>query len=71
MTENDWLDGLEQFLVFVCIAAKWIAPKGNLSDHELSQLLLIYITNGADTTELLEIFDDEASLSLILWLYIL
>ena len=58
-------------VVFSLIVAKWIAPKGKLTDNQLSQLLLIYIASGADIIELLEIFTDEKVSDFIFLVFVL
>ena len=45
-------------IIFCLVVAKWIAPKRELTVSQFSELLLIYISSGADIVELLEIFED-------------
>ncbi|XP_076807100.1 uncharacterized protein LOC143450435 [Clavelina lepadiformis] len=58
-SDEGWTLALEQILIFVLVFAKWIAPKGELSRNELSQLLLVNIAAGADIIELLEVFGED------------
>ena len=45
-------------LIFVLVFSKWIAPKGEMTNQEMSQLLLVTIAAGADILELLETFGE-------------
>uniref|UniRef100_H2YWB8 Transmembrane protein 26 n=1 Tax=Ciona savignyi TaxID=51511 RepID=H2YWB8_CIOSA len=58
LDDSGWTLALEQILIFVLVLGKWIAPKGEVSRNELSQLLLVYIAAGADIIELLEVFNE-------------
>ncbi|XP_002126839.2 transmembrane protein 26 [Ciona intestinalis] len=58
LDDEGWTLALEQILIFVLVIGKWIAPKGELSRNELSQLLLVNIAAGADIIELLEVFGE-------------
>ena len=57
-TNANWALALEQMLIFVLVFSKWIAPKGEMTNQEMSQLLLVTIAAGADILELLETFGE-------------
>lgn len=56
---NDlWVQVLEQLLLVILIFGRWLLPKGDLSRDQLSQLLLVYIGMAADIVEFFEAFKE-------------
>ena len=51
ITENAWILGLHQTLLFVLVIGRWLLPKGDITRNQLSQLLLVFIGVGADILE--------------------
>jgi len=60
ITENAWILGLHQTLLFVLVIGRWLLPKGDITRNQLSQLLLVFIGVGADILEFAtETLDDD------------
>ncbi|XP_066283167.1 transmembrane protein 26-like [Branchiostoma lanceolatum] len=55
----DWVKALEQVLFLVLILGRWVMPRSSLSRDQLSELLLVYVTAGADILELFGLLDEE------------
>ncbi|KAM8927647.1 transmembrane protein 26-like [Pelodytes ibericus] len=54
-TPCEWLDIMEQLMILVLILGRWIMPKGSMNRDQLTQLLLLYISLGADILDLLQL----------------
>nr|XP_039250964.1 uncharacterized protein LOC120328518 [Styela clava] len=59
LSDEGWTLALEQILIFALVFGKWIAPKGELTRDQFSQLLLVNLGAGADIIELLETFNED------------
>ncbi|KAJ8319385.1 hypothetical protein KUTeg_004476, partial [Tegillarca granosa] len=55
---DTWLSLLEQSLVFLLIIGRWLLPRGELTRHQLSQLLFVYIGAGSDILEFFIVFEE-------------
>ncbi|XP_051787226.1 transmembrane protein 26-like [Erpetoichthys calabaricus] len=53
-----WTTGLEQSMLFILVLGRWLMPAGELSEDQLSQLLMMDIGMGADILELFEPFKE-------------
>ncbi|XP_076459154.1 transmembrane protein 26-like [Babylonia areolata] len=53
-----WVSVMEQTLLFVIIVARWLLPRGDISRHELSQLLFVFVGIASDNVSLFELFDE-------------
>ncbi|XP_071963184.1 transmembrane protein 26-like [Antedon mediterranea] len=48
---ENWSLILQQLLIIVLIVGHWILPRGEMTNNEHSQLLLVYVGSGADLLE--------------------
>lgn len=44
-------------MFIVLVLGRWLMPKGDLSRDQLSQLLMVYVSLGADIMDILDIFE--------------
>ena len=49
---------MEQTLLFLLVMCRWLLPRGDISRHELSQLLFVFMGIASDNMELFELFDE-------------
>ena len=49
---------MEQTLLFLLVLCRWLLPRGDISRHELSQLLFVFMGIASDNMELFELFDE-------------
>ncbi|XP_035686116.1 transmembrane protein 26-like [Branchiostoma floridae] len=55
---EDWVKALEQVVFLSLILGRWVMPRSALSRDQLSELLLVYVTAGADILELFSLLDE-------------
>ncbi|KAL8625302.1 hypothetical protein ACOMHN_030060 [Nucella lapillus] len=53
-----WVSVMEQTLLFLLVLGRWLLPRGDISRHELSQLLFVFMGIASDNMELFELFDE-------------
>lgn len=53
-----WVSVVEQTLLFLLVLCRWLLPRGDISRHELSQLLFVFMGIASDNMELFELFDE-------------
>ncbi|KAK7112503.1 transmembrane protein 26-like [Littorina saxatilis] len=53
-----WVSVMEQTLLFLLVLCRWLLPRGDISRHELSQLLFVFMGIASDNMELFELFDE-------------
>ncbi|XP_019623340.1 PREDICTED: transmembrane protein 26-like isoform X2 [Branchiostoma belcheri] len=56
---EDWVRALEQVIFLTLILGRWVMPRSALSRDQLSELLLVYVTAGADILELFSLLDED------------
>ena len=49
---------MEQTLLFLLVMCRWLLPRGDISRHELSQLLFVFLGIASDNMGLFELFDE-------------
>lgn len=59
LTQDMWVEVIEQMLLLLLIIGRWLMPKGEISRDELSQLLFVYIAIASDIMELFQLFEEE------------
>ncbi|XP_064606823.1 transmembrane protein 26-like [Liolophura sinensis] len=59
LTQDMWVEVIEQMLLLFLIIGRWLMPKGEISRDELSQLLFVYIAIASDIMELFQLFEEE------------
>ncbi|XP_053307595.1 transmembrane protein 26-like [Spea bombifrons] len=57
---SQWLEALEQTMMLVLVIGRWLMPKGEMNRDQLTQLLLIYISLGADILDILQLIKEPA-----------
>ncbi|KAK7112504.1 transmembrane protein 26-like [Littorina saxatilis] len=55
-----WVSVVEQTLLFLLVLCRWLLPRGDISRHELSQLLFVFLGIASDNMGLFELFDEPA-----------
>lgn len=50
---------LEQTLLFLLIVCRWLLPRGDITRHELSQLLFVFLGIASDNMTLFDLFHKE------------
>lgn len=53
-----WVSTMEQTLLFLLVMCRWLLPRGDISRHELSQLLFVFLGIASDNMGLFELFDE-------------
>ncbi|XP_076458666.1 transmembrane protein 26-like [Babylonia areolata] len=53
-----WVSVMEQALLFLLVLCRWLLPRGDITRHELSQLLFVFMGIASDNMELFELFDE-------------
>ena len=53
-----WVSLMEQTLLFLLVLCRWLLPRGDISRHELSQLLFVFVGIASDNMGLFELFDE-------------
>ena len=53
-----WVSVMEQALLFLLVLGRWLLPRGDITRHELSQLLFVFMGIASDNMELFELFDE-------------